>query len=82
LFSRTVPLIRYEMSDSVMIANSDVMCACGKPFAILAGIEGRVEDTMRLQNTDGEAIAVKPDIFHDVLEPAPVAGWPTQFGMR
>jgi len=75
LFSRTVPLIRYEMSDSVMIANSDVMCACGKPFAILAGIEGRVEDTMRLQNTDGEAIAVKPDIFHDVLEPAPVAGW-------
>ena len=30
---------------------------------------------MRLQNTDGKAVAVKPDIFHDVLEPAPVAGW-------
>ena len=75
LFSRTVPLIRYEMSDSVMIANSDVKCPCGKPFAILAGIEGRVEDTMHLQNSDGKAISVKPDIFHDVLEPAPVAGW-------
>jgi phenylacetate-coenzyme A ligase PaaK-like adenylate-forming protein len=75
LFARTVPLIRYELSDRVAFADMAAPCACGKPFAVLAGIQGRVEDTVFLEGAGGAPIAIKPDIFHDVLEPAPVDGW-------
>jgi len=75
LFDRTVPLIRYELSDQVALADAGAMCACGKPFAVLAGIRGRVEDTMRMPGAEGEAVAIKPDVFHDVMEPAPIDGW-------
>ena len=75
LFSRTVPLIRYELSDRVTLADLAAPCACGKHFAVLAGIQGRVEDTLFLEGTGGAPVAIKPDMFHDVLEPAPVDGW-------
>lgn len=75
LFSRTVPLIRYELSDRVALANLPAPCECGKPFAVLAGIQGRVEDTIVLGGAGGAPVAIKPDLFHDVLEHAPVDGW-------
>lgn len=75
LFAKTVPLIRYELSDRVALADLSAPCTCGKPFAVLAGIQGRVEDTMFLEGSDGAPVAIKPDVFHDVLEPAPVDGW-------
>jgi phenylacetate-CoA ligase len=75
LFARTVPLIRYELSDRVALADDPTRCACGMPFAVLAGIQGRVEDTMVMEGPGGASVAIKPDVFHDVLEPAPVDGW-------
>jgi phenylacetate-coenzyme A ligase PaaK-like adenylate-forming protein len=75
LFSRAIPLIRYELSDRVALADVKNRCTCGKPFAVLAGIEGRVEDTIFLEGPVGIQVAIKPDVFHDVLEPAPVDGW-------
>ena len=75
LFGRTVPLIRYELSDRVALADLPAPCACGKPFAVLAGIQGRVEDTMYFDGTGSVPVAIKPDVFHDVMEPAPVDGW-------
>lgn len=75
LFGRTIPLIRYELSDRVALADLPAPCACGKPFAVLAGIQGRVEDTMFLEGAGGVPVAMKPDIFHAVLEPAHVDGW-------
>ena len=74
LFSRTIPLIRYEISDSVALADPELTCTCGKSFAILADIQGRTEDTMHLENSNNKMVAIKPDIFHDVLEPAPING--------
>jgi phenylacetate-CoA ligase len=47
LFSRTMPLIRYEMSDSVRPASS-ARCPCGGPFALIDGVQGRVEDVLHL----------------------------------
>ena len=44
LFSRTQPLIRYEMSDRVRLSPS--RCNCGLPFALLGRIEGRAEDIL------------------------------------
>jgi phenylacetate-CoA ligase len=69
LFSRTQPLIRYELSDRVAAPPSD-MCPDGLPFALLAGIEGREEDILTLAGA-----TVHPGVFHDVLEALPVAGW-------
>jgi len=39
LFSRTMPLIRYEMSDSVRPASSP-RCSCERPFALIDRIQG------------------------------------------
>jgi phenylacetate-CoA ligase len=43
LFSRTQPLIRYEVTDRVSLS-SRAHCLCGRPFALLEGIEGRAPE--------------------------------------
>jgi len=73
LFSRTQPLIRYEMSDRVAL--SDQRCDCGLPFALLSTIEGRAEDILQLPAKRGGTISVHPNVFHRVLEPVPVREW-------
>jgi phenylacetate-CoA ligase len=73
LFSRTQPLIRYEMSDRVMLSRQP--CDCGLPFALLGGIEGRAEDILQLPARGGGTISIHPNLFHDLLEPLPVQGW-------
>ncbi|TFC06836.1 phenylacetate--CoA ligase family protein [Cryobacterium mannosilyticum] len=72
LFSRTLPLIRYEMSDSVGIDGRG--CPCGRSFARLAGIEGRIEDVLILPGITGE-VSIHPNVFHNVLDDATIAGW-------
>jgi phenylacetate-CoA ligase len=68
LFSRTQPLIRYEISDRVQLA--DGSCPDGLPFALLGGIEGREEDILTLAG-----VSVHPNVFHAVLDRVDVAGW-------
>ena len=68
LFSRTQPLIRYEITDRVR-ASTDI-CPDGRPFALLEAIEGREEDVL-----DFNGIAIHPNVFHSALEPVPVAAW-------
>ena len=67
LFSRTQPLIRYELSDRVAAAPG---LPGDLPFALLAGIEGREEDILTIGG-----VAVHPNVFHAALERLPVAGW-------
>lgn len=73
LFSRTQPLIRYELSDSVRLAahpgNSRL------PFARIDGIQGRAEDILHLPAVSGGEVAVHPITFHHVLDSLPVSGW-------
>lgn len=73
LFSRTQPLIRYEMSDRVALSTAS--CECGLPFALLSNIEGRAEDVLQLPARTGGTISVHPNVFHRVLEPLPVREW-------
>ncbi len=73
LFSRTQPLIRYELSDSVR--RSDARCPCGRPFRLLDGIQGRSEDILELPALAGGTIRVHPLVFHDVLDRVPAGGW-------
>ncbi len=51
LFSRTLPLIRYELSDRVALDPSS--CPCARPFRTLAGVEGRQEDILMLPGARG-----------------------------
>ncbi len=73
LFSRTQPLIRYELSDSVR--RSDAHCPCGRPFRLLDGIQGRREDVLELPARDGGTVRIHPLIFHDVLDRVPAGAW-------
>lgn len=68
LFSRTQPLIRYELSDHV--ETLDGLCPDGLPFGLLGGVEGRQEDVLTLAG-----IVVHPHVFHAPLERVAVAGW-------
>jgi phenylacetate-coenzyme A ligase PaaK-like adenylate-forming protein len=73
LFSRTQPLIRYEIGDSVRLAVPP--CTCGRPYALLDGIQGRVEDVLHFPAVAGGWVAVHPNVFHDVLDLVPANGW-------
>lgn len=74
LFSRTLPLIRYEMSDSVRLSERS-SSPCGRPFALIDGIQGRAEDVLRFPATSGGEVAVQPNVFHRVMDTVPAAGW-------
>lgn len=65
LFSRTLPLIRYKLSDQVALGGRG--CACGRPFGLLAGVEDRTEDVLVLAAPNGE-VHVHPNVFHAVLD--------------
>ncbi len=73
LFSRTQPLIRYELDDCVRLSSEG--CLCGLPFAVLDGIQGRVEDTLRLPAASGGRVTVEPLVFSEVMDVLPVSGW-------
>ena len=73
LFSRTQPLIRYEINDSVRLATE--LCSSGLPFAMLESIQGRVEDTLRLRAKSGGQVAIQPLVFNRVMDILPVSGW-------
>lgn len=73
LFSRTQPVIRYAMSDSVTTTAGT--CPCGRPFALIAAIEGRAEDVLVLPASAGGTVNVHPNVFHRALELVSVAAW-------
>jgi phenylacetate-CoA ligase len=73
LSSRTQPLIRYELSDSVRL--SPASFGNGRPFRRIESIQGRTEDILHLPGVSGGEVAVHPITFHHVLDSLPVSGW-------
>ncbi len=73
LFSRTLPLIRYELSDGIMLSADTG--SSNLPFARIDGIQGRTEDILHLPGVAGTGVAVHPNTFHYVLDSLPVSGW-------
>jgi len=76
LFSRTQPLIRYEMSDR--LGPSAATCPCGRTFALAGSVDGRMEDFLTLPRQGGGTIPIHPNVFHGVLEPLPIRQWQVQ----
>jgi putative adenylate-forming enzyme len=74
LFSRTQPLIRYEINDSVRLS-MEPCSICGLPFTFIDGIQGRVEDAFSMQSVKGGTTLIQPLVFNQVMDILPVSGW-------
>lgn len=73
LFSRTQPLIRYELSDSIVPSRR--ACPCGRAFHLIESIRGRAEDVIHLPAAHGGEVAIHPNVIHDVLDRLPAGEW-------
>ncbi|MDQ3980945.1 MAG: phenylacetate--CoA ligase family protein [Actinomycetota bacterium] len=58
LFNRTQPLVRYELSDMVVLDSRP--CPCGRASRRVTSIEGRMEDVLHFPKRDGGEVAVQP----------------------
>ncbi|MBA3906975.1 MAG: phenylacetate--CoA ligase family protein [Pseudonocardiales bacterium] len=74
LFSRTLPLIRYEMSDSVRL-DPVQDCPCGRSYALISGVQGRQQEALRFAEPDGTQRTVQPVVFHHIMDDVTAAGW-------
>jgi phenylacetate-coenzyme A ligase PaaK-like adenylate-forming protein len=72
LFSRTLPLIRYEMSDSLQTGHN---CPCGRPYALITGIQGREQESLTFTSANGQRRTVQPMVFHHIMDRVTAAGW-------
>jgi phenylacetate-CoA ligase len=73
LFGRTLPLIRYELHDSVRLAAG--RCPCGRPYRLLDRVAGRSEETVSMPGPGGRPVAVHPVVIHGVMDRLRVAVW-------
>lgn len=73
LASRTIPLIRYELTDRLVLAPGPV--PCDLPFRLAEAVEGRTDDALTLPAARGGTIAIHPVVFHKVLDLLDTAGW-------
>ncbi len=61
LFNRTLPLIRFEVSDVVVIERG--RCACGRTLPRLRAVEGRLQEVLHLPGAGGASVPVHPTQF-------------------
>ena len=76
LFSRTQPLIRYELNDSIRVSADEHACAL--PFKVLESVQGRVEDSLMLPTYSGSEVLIRPLVINRIMDVAPVSGWQVQ----
>lgn len=68
LASRTLPLIRFAMTDRVRFAGDS--CSCGRTFPLIAAVEGRTDEVIVLGGH-----ALHPLVFVHALEKLPLVAW-------
>lgn len=73
LHNRTMPLIRYELSDQVGI--DPTPCHCGMPFARLKTLQGRSGDILALKTKNGGEIQFSWAQINTTLRGLPLTGW-------
>jgi phenylacetate-CoA ligase len=73
LGSRILPLIRYDLNDSVRA--SDDPCECGRTFNLIDGIQGTAEEIIFMEGRNGLQVAVQPSLFHKVMDKFRTGGW-------
>jgi phenylacetate-CoA ligase len=70
LVNRTQPLIRYRLTDRVTMLPQP--CLCGRPFPLLAAVDGRSDDMLKLPGRAGGVVTVHPLAIRSPL--AKIAG--------
>jgi phenylacetate-coenzyme A ligase PaaK-like adenylate-forming protein len=73
LHSRTLPLIRYELTDRIRLTTR--RCSCALPFALIESVEGRSDDAISLPGADVHRVTVHPLLFERLLGDVAPAGW-------
>jgi phenylacetate-CoA ligase len=73
LANRTLPLIRYELSDRIVVEPSP--CKCGKPYARIREVGGRQGDVVHLPGRDGADVTIAPAQIAACLRGSPVKQW-------
>jgi phenylacetate-CoA ligase len=74
LFRRIQPLIRYELSDSICHSVQEI-CACGRPFSLLKGIQGRSADLLSFSTPSGEQVKVNPHVLSQIMDSLSAREW-------
>lgn len=64
LFNRTLPMIRFEISDVVTIDRTP--CPCGRTLPRLRAVQGRLDDMLRLPARGGHTVPIHPTQFSRV----------------
>lgn len=62
------------MSDSIT-SSHQVRCPCGRPYLLIEGVQGRVEEALEFPVRAGGQIRVQPAVFHSVMDAVPAKGW-------
>jgi len=73
LFSRTLPLIRYELDDAATL--SHCICKCRLPFPRLTKLGGRIAETLRILRADGSVAVLHPTQFEDAIGLTGIRCW-------
>ena len=59
-----MPLIRYRIGDSIVLADEEYQCPCGRAFPVVQEIIGRVDDVVK--TPDGKRIGMAINIFDGI----------------
>ena len=73
LWNRTMPFIRYEVSDHIKLSKKT--CPCGRLFRLIEEVQGREEQVIYLTGQSGNKVRIEPDLFFDNMVLLPVDGW-------
>jgi len=69
LYHTPVPMIRYEISDVVTLA--DDPCPCGRPYARVVALDGRHEEMLTLQARGGGQVRLRAVRLRSALDGVP-----------
>jgi len=73
LFSRTLPLIRYQLEDSVCL--SEETCSCRRPFSLISDVQGRIQEVIHFQGKSGGDVIIQPLFWKGIMEKVLCDGW-------
>ena len=68
LANRIQPLIRYELTDRVIMSLEP--CKCGRPFPVIQ-VEGRTDDILKFSATNGQIVNILPLALKTIVEEIP-----------
>jgi phenylacetate-CoA ligase len=63
-WNRTMPLIRYNVGDSVLVPKQRMQCACGRHFPVVERVVGRTDDHLLLPS--GRRVIMPTNMLDDI----------------